>query len=437
MNMDSLIVSIGTILLAARMTGWIFKRIGQPKVVGEMVAGIVLGPSVFGHFFPSLFGRVFSPSSFVMLGILSQVGMLLFMFLIGLEVDPQKILSHKSVVIFTSNCSILVPLGLGIGVARALYPEFAGANVPFLLFAFFIGTAMSITAFPVLAGILKERRLLGTNLGAMAISCAAINDASAWLLLAILTAIVHSAENWTHLIVRLLCLPIFVAVMLSPIRRSLAFLQGFYPGRISPTGMFSMHILLLLAASWTTERLGIHALFGAFVAGLAVPRNHRIVSETVEKIESLTLVLLVPVFFALTGLRTHIDMLAGTDAWVYAAGIIVAATVGKLAGASLASRATGLRWRDAVALGVLMNARGLVELVILNAGLDLGILSPRLFTMMVMMALVTTFMTTPILALLQKSSVEEGERENRGGQERQDMLRESDKPAGEHGAGAN
>jgi Kef-type K+ transport system membrane component KefB len=425
MSIDSLIVSIGIILLAARLGGWIFRHIGQPKVVGEMAVGIILGPSVFGHFFPSMFERIFSPSSFAMLGILSQVGMLLFMFLIGLEVDLHKIISHKRVVILTSNCSILVPLGLGIGLANALYREFSGAHVPFLLFAFFIGTAMSITAFPVLAGILKERRLLGTNLGAMAISCAAIDDASAWLLLAILTAIVHSAQNWTHLIVRLLCLPIFVVFMLSPIRRSLAFLQGFYPTRISATGMFSIHILLLLAASWITERLGIHALFGAFVAGLTVPRNHRIVNETVEKIESLTLVLLVPVFFALTGLRTRIDMLAGTGAWAYTAGIIAIATAGKLAGASLTSRATGLRWRDAVALGVLLNARGLVELVILNAGLDLGILSPRLFTMMVIMALVTTFMTTPVLALLQKSSFQEGAHGNRGGQHK-NVLREQE-----------
>lgn len=435
MNIDSLIVSIGTILLAARLAGWIFKRIGQPKVVGEMAVGIVLGPSVLGHFSPSLFGRIFPPSSMVMLAILSQLGMLLFMFLVGLEVDLKKILNHKHVVVLTSNFSILVPLALGIGLSRALYPEFAGANVPFLLFALFIGTAMSITAFPVLAGILKERGLLGTNLGAMAISCAAIDDASAWLLLAILTAIVHSAQSWSHLTATLFWLPVFVVVMLFPVRRSLAYLERFYPGQISVTGMFSIHILLLLAASWITERLGIHALFGAFVAGLAVPRNHRIVKETVEKIESLTLVLLVPVFFALTGLRTRIDMLAGTSAWAYTAGIIVLATVGKLAGASLTSRATGLRWRDAVALGVLLNARGLVELVILNAGLDLGILSPAMFTMMVIMALVTTFMTTPLLSLLQKSSSQEGEHADRSGQGKQDMHGASETRPGENDAG--
>jgi K+:H+ antiporter len=408
MSIDSLIVSIGAILLAARLAGWIFKRLGQPKVVGEMAVGIVLGPSVFGHFFPGAFERVFPASSVATLAILSQIGMLLFMFLVGLEVDLQKILSHKSVVVLTSYCSILVPLALGIGMARVLYPGFAGEHVPFMLFALFIGTAMSITAFPVLAGILKERSLLGTKLGAMAISCAAIDDASAWLLLAILTAIVHSAQSWSHLMTTLLWLPVFAAVMLSPVRRVLAFAQGFYPERISVTGMFSINILLLLAASWITERLGIHALFGAFVAGLAIPRNHRIISETVEKIESLTLVLLVPVFFALTGLRTRIDMLTGTRAWVLTAGIIVLATFGKLAGASLASRATGVRWREAVSLGVLLNARGLVELVILNAGLDLGILSPPLFTMMVIMALVTTFMTTPLLAFLQKPPSQSG-----------------------------
>ena len=256
---------------------------------------------------------------------------------------------------------------------------------------------MSITAFPVLARILKERNLLGTDLGTVAISCAAIDDISAWLLLAVLTAMVHSAQNWRHLALTLLFLAIFVAVMMVPVRRAALLLESLHRKYGAGVEFISALLLIMLLASWVTERLGVHALFGAFMAGLVMPRNERITTDIIDRFESLSLGLLLPLFFALTGLRTRIDLLGGGSMLGFTAAIILTAVVGKLAGAALTARATGMRWKDSLGLGVLMNTRGLVELVILNAGLDLGILSPPLFTMMVLMALITTLMTRPIL----------------------------------------
>jgi Kef-type K+ transport system membrane component KefB len=397
---EQLILAIGTILLAARLFGWIFQHLGQPRVVGEMTAGIVLGPSLFGRFFPAAFVYVFPSSILPSLTVLSQLGLLLFMFVVGLEVDLNRILKQKAAVVLISNVSIVLPLALGIALAKALYPQFAGEQVTFSTFALFVGTAMSITAFPVLARILKERDLLGTNLGAMAISCAAIDDISAWLLLAVLTAMVRSGQSWRHFAVTLLLLVGFVIVMLVPVRRATKFLESRYQKSGAGMEFISSLVLFMLAASWTTERLGVHALFGAFMAGLVMPKNERMIADVVDRIESLSLALLLPLFFALTGLRTRIDLLSNKSMWGYAAAIVAIAVVGKLAGAAFTARVTGMNWKDSFGLGVLMNTRGLVELVILNAGLDLGILSPTLFTMMVLMALVTTFMTSPILSCM-------------------------------------
>jgi Kef-type K+ transport system membrane component KefB len=397
---EQLILSIGTILLATRVFGWVFQHIGQPRVVGEMTAGIILGPSLFGRFFPEAFAFVFPASSMPALTVLSQLGLLLFMFVVGLEVDLTRVLKQRAAIVLISNVSIALSLALGVGLAKALYPRFAVEKVAFSPFALFMGTAMSITAFPVLARILKERNLLGTGLGSMAISCAAIDDISAWLLLAILTAMLHSAQSWHHFALTLLLLIAFVVIMLVPIRRAVSFLESRYHTNGAGIEFISSLILFMLAASWTTERLGVHALFGAFMAGLVMPAHKRVIAEVVDRIESLSLTLLLPLFFALTGLRTRIDLLTDKSIWGYAGAIIATAVVGKLAGAAFTAKATGMNWKDSFGLGVLMNTRGLVELVILNAGLDLGILSPTLFTMMVLMALVTTFMTSPILSAM-------------------------------------
>jgi Kef-type K+ transport system membrane component KefB len=399
-NTEHWILSIGVILLSARTLGWIFQRIGQPRVVGEMAAGIALGPSLLGRFFPGASAYVFPEASITALTVLSQLGLLLFMFVVGLEVDGKRVLQQRTAVVLISNFSIVLPLVLGIALATALYPQFAGPMVGFSSFALFLGTAMSVTAFPVLARILKERNLLGTGLGTMAISCAAIDDVSAWLLLAILTATVRSAQSWHRLAVTLLLLLAFVAAMLGPIRRAASFLESLHRKYGTGVELISSMVLIMLAVSWTTERLGVHALFGAFMAGLIMPKNEGMIAELVERIESLSLALLLPLFFALVGLRTRIDLLTGRSMLGYTVAIVATAVLGKLAGAAFTARATGMNWKDSLGLGVLMNTRGLVELVILNAGLDLGILSPPLFTMMVIMALVTTFMTTPILVAM-------------------------------------
>jgi Kef-type K+ transport system membrane component KefB len=396
-NAGQLILSIGVILLAARTLGWIFRRIGQPRVVGEMTAGIALGPSLLGRFFPAGSAYLFPPASITALTVLSQLGLLLFMFVVGLEVDLKRVLKQRAAVVLISNFSIVLPLALGVGLAMALYPQFAGPQAEFSSFALFLGTAMSVTAFPVLARILKERNLLGTSLGTIAISCAAIDDISAWLLLAILTAMVHSAQSWHRLAITLLLLVGFVAVMLGPLRRAASLFESLYQKYGTGVELISSMVLIMLAASWTTERLGVHALFGAFMAGLIMPKNAAMIAQLLERIESLSLALLLPLFFALTGLRTRVDLLAGRSTLGYTVAILAIAVLGKLTGAALTARITGMNWKDSLGLGVLMNTRGLVELVILNAGLDLGILSPPLFTMMVIMALVTTFMTTPIL----------------------------------------
>jgi Kef-type K+ transport system membrane component KefB len=397
---EQLIVAVGIILIVARVFGWLFRFIGQPPVIGEITAGIILGPSFFGRFFPPAFAWVFPPSSLPALTLLSQLGLLLFLFTVGLQVDLRHIFKQRAAVILVSNVSILFPLALGLGLARFLYPEYGGPNVAFSVFSLFMGAAMSITAFPVLARILKECGLLETELGALAISCAAIDDVSAWLLLAVLTAVARSSHDLGHVAAVLLGLVVFIVIMLVPVRRTAAYFAGVYQKHGLSMGLFSAMILMTLVSAWTTEKLGLHALFGAFMAGLVVPKNPTLISETVEKIESVALALLLPLFFALTGLRTRIDLLSGARVWIYTLAIIAVAIVGKYVGATLASRATGTSWRDSTALGVLMNTRGLVELVILNAGLELGILSPQLFTMMVIMALVTTFMAAPALRIM-------------------------------------
>lgn len=400
MNIAELLVSAGTIVLATRIFAWLFERMGQPRVVGEMTAGIVLGPSLLGYFFPAALAHIFPASALTTLTALSQLGILLFMFVVGLEVDLNRILKQRAMVVLTSNFSILVPFLLGVGLSRFLYSKFASAHVPFFYFAVFVGTAMSVTAFPVLARILQERNLLGTDLGRIAISCAAIDDATAWLLLATLTAMVHSASNWGGLAMTLFKFLLFVGFMLFPARRAISCLGVFYQRHGLSLGVLSAVILLIMMSSWITEQIGVHALFGAFIAGLIVPKDKGLVAGVLEKIESLTLVLLLPIFFALTGLHTRIDLISGKEMWLCALAIIVIAILGKFTGATITAYALGMRWKDSVGLGILMNTRGLVELVVLTVGLDLGILSPALFTIMVTMALVTTFMATPILVAM-------------------------------------
>ncbi len=398
-GLQLLIAQVGTILVVARLLGWLFQKLHQPRVIGEMVAGILLGPSLLGWAAPDLSAALFPADSLDHLQALSQIGLLLFMFLIGLELDLKQLRQLGRVAIITSQVSILAPFLMGIGLALYLYPRLSDASVHPTGFALFMGAAMSITAFPVLARILAERNLLRTKAGIVALACAAVNDVTAWCLLAGIVVLIRASAASMPVWGMIAGLVLFGAVMWLIVRRGLQRLAGVHEQEGCLTyDHFALILLVVLAASWVTEALGIHALFGAFIAGVVMPRHHGLAEEIAHRFEAIVVVLLLPLYFAFTGLRSSFFLIRGLEMWLYCAVIIAVALIGKLGSSLIAARATGMTWREATAVGVLMNTRGLVELIILNVGLDLGILSPSLFSIMVLMALVTTFMTSPLIA---------------------------------------
>jgi Kef-type K+ transport system membrane component KefB len=393
-----LILQIGTILIVARLIGWLFGKLHQPRVVGEMVAGILLGPSLLGWVAPNISADLFPPASLGHLNSLSQIGLLIFMFLVGLELDLRQLRELGRAAVMTSQVSIIAPFLLGSSFALYLYPRLSDPSVSAAGFVLFMGAAMSVTAFPVLARILTERNMLRTRVGSVAIACAAVDDVTAWCILAGITVIVRSSSLELPVWFTLGGLVAFVLVMIFVVRRALRKLEAVYERRGHLTqGLIAIILMVVLASGWITESLGVHALFGAFLAGVVMPRHDELSEELSGKFEALVVVLLLPLYFALTGLRSSIFLISGARMWLYAVAIIALAVAGKLGGSLLSARLNGMSWRESAAVGVLMNTRGLVELVILNIGLDLGILSPALFSIMVLMALVTTLMTTPLL----------------------------------------
>ena len=393
-----LILQIGTILIVARLVGWLFGKLHQPRVVGEMLAGILLGPSLLGWLAPGISAAIFPPDSLGHLNSLSQVGLLIFMFLVGLELDLGHLRELGRAAVMTSQVSIIVPFILGSAFALYLYPRLSDPSVHFTGFALFMGAAMSVTAFPVLARILTERNMFRTRVGSVAIACAAVDDVTAWCILAGIVVIVRASSMELPVWQIVAGLAVFVLLMGFVVRPALRRLEMVYEKRGHLTqDLIAVILLVVLASGWITESLGVHALFGAFLAGVIMPRHPKLSGELSQKFEALIVVLLLPIYFALTGLRTSIFLISGAQMWLYCAVIIVLAVIGKLGGSMLSARLNGMTWREAAAVGILMNTRGLVELVILNIGLDLGILSPPLFSIMVLMALVTTLMTTPLL----------------------------------------
>jgi K+:H+ antiporter len=393
-----LIAQILTILTAARLIGWLFRKIHQPRVIGEMVAGILLGPSLFGWLAPDLHSSLFPPASLGLLSSLSYVGLLLFMFLVGLELDLRQLRELGRAAVVTSQVSIILPFAFGSLFALYLYPRLSDPNVSVIGFILFMGAAMSVTAFPVLARILTEHNMLRTRVGSVAITCAAVDDVTAWCILAGIIVIVRSSNSAMPLWMMLTGLGLFVVVMLLVVRRAVVRIRTVYEARGSLTAdSIAIILLLLLTSSLITEWLGVHALFGAFLAGVVMPRSPKLSEELSKRFEAVVVILLLPLYFALTGLRSSIFLISGANMWLYAAAIIALAVAGKLGGSMISARMNGMTWRESAAVGVLMNTRGLVELVILNIGLDLGILSPALFSIMVLMALITTLMTTPLL----------------------------------------
>jgi Kef-type K+ transport system membrane component KefB len=397
-----LLAQILTIIFAARLFGWICKKIGQPTVIGEIAAGIVLGPSFIGHYFPDVFNALFPAKSFENLQFLSQIGLILFMFMVGMELNLNMLKNKAYHAFIISQTGIIVPFALGMGLAYFIYLSFAPKGVSFLSFSLFIGIAMSITAFPVLARIVHERGIHKTPLGAIVITCAAVDDITAWSILAAVIAIVKAGSFKSAIYVILLAIA-YVLIMIKFIRPFLKRVGDLHQTRESMgKPIVAIFFMTLILSSYATETIGIHALFGAFMAGAIMPENLRVRNILVEKIEDIALVLLLPLFFVFTGLRTQIGLLNDIHLWEVTGLIILVAITGKFVGGTFAARIVGQGWRESLSIGALMNTRGLMELVVLNIGYDLGILTPEIFAMMVIMALVTTFLTGPALDLINR-----------------------------------
>ena len=373
------------IVLCARGMGILLKRLGQPSVIGEIAAGILLGPSAFGRLAPDAFARLFPQGSLPPLIVLSQIGLILFMFMVGLEFAPKVVSERKHVVVVISHVSIIVPFLLGTALAFYLYPRVSDPGVSFRSFVLFLGIAMSITAFPVLARILEERHLLRTQMGSTAIGCAAVDDVTAWCLLAFVVMTVRSSDP-SQLVLQLSLVVVFVIIMIFGVRRFL-----------TPKISIAAALFLAFASAWITEFLGIHALFGAFLTGAILPRDAALRKRLSGHLREVTSILFLPLLFAVTGLRTNVGLLQSAELWICCALVVLVAIAGKFGGATLSAKAVGFCWRDAMAIGVLMNTRGLMEIVVLNIGLEIGVVSRALFTMCVIMALVTTAMTAPLL----------------------------------------
>jgi K+:H+ antiporter len=397
------LLALAAVIILGRLLGFALRRVGQPPVIGEVVAGILLGPSLLGRVAPELASYILPASVAPFLNIVAQLGVVAYMFLVGLELNVDVVRERAHATVATSHASIVLPFVLGSMLALLLYPRLATSDVSFTSFALFMGVAMSVTAFPVLARILKDRRMTQTELGAVALACAAADDVTAWCLLAFVVGVTQ-AEIESAAWVAVLTLA-FIAAMFFVVRPIVARLVARSRDEEPTLDALAVALVGLLASALVTEHIGVHAIFGAFLFGAIIPYDIRLARTLIDKLEVFVTVLLLPAFFALTGMRTEIGLLSGLAEWLLCGLIIVVATAGKFGGTLAAARLTGMKWRDAASLGILMNTRGLMELVVLNVGLDLGVISPRLFTMMVIMALVTTLTTTPVLELIGLGSV--------------------------------
>jgi Kef-type K+ transport system membrane component KefB len=385
------LLQIAVILVACRLLRGILGRIGQPPVVGEIIAGLLLGPSFLGWIAPHWFASLFPATSLPALNELSQIGLVLFMFLVGLHLDLREVYALRRIAGLAGLLSIALPFATGLALARPLHA--LAPSSPMLPFSLFIAVSMSITAFPVLARILDDQKLGATKLGHVAIACAALNDVLAWSLLAWIVTISQSAG--APITGQIVTVAIYILAMFAAVRPALAWLTG----RFRVTNELTSLLIFVFLSSWVSAVIGIHALFGAFLAGVVWPRSNVNLEAVAGKIEPIVMAVLIPLFFSYTGLRTNIGALGG-NLWLYVLAIIAVATVGKAGGAFAGAKIMGFDTRHSLSLGCLLNTRGLVELVVLNVGLDLGILSPTLFSMMVAMAVATTMMTTPLLKLV-------------------------------------
>ena len=395
-----LLLQVIAIIVAARLMGLLLHKIGQPAVIGEMIAGIMLGPSLLGALFPAVQSFLFPASSLGLLKTLSQLGVILFMFVVGLDLNLGHLRLKAQTAVLVSHASIMAPFSLGIALSLLIYRSFATPHISFTAFALFMGVAMSITAFPVLARIIEERGLTKTWLGTTAIACAAVDDVTAWCMLAIVVAITKAgglASSVTTIVLTL----VFIGVMLFLLKPWAERLAERVGNDLIGKRIVTLVLVIVFTSSLFTELIGIHALFGAFLAGVIMPSHEGLRSFLRERLETFSASFLLPLFFAFTGLRTQIGLLDDWQSWLMCVAVIGVAIAGKLGGSMIAARWTGMNWQESFLVGALMNTRGLVELIVLNLGYDLGILPAKIFGMMVLMALVTTFMTGPLLWLVE------------------------------------
>ena len=395
-----LLLQIIIILLICRCVGLLFKKIGQPTVIGEIMAGILLGPSVLGYFFPQASAMLFPEASLVYLNMLSQFGLILFMFTIGMELDLSVVRKRIQDTVFISHASTIVPFFIGMLMAYYIYEDFSFKETPFLSFALFIGISLSITAFPVLARIIQERSMTRTHLGSLSLAIAANCDITAWCMLA---AVVAYAQAGTlhSAIYNVLFSMVFIVIMVLLVRPILRVIGDLYHNtEVVSKPLVAVMFLILLLSSYITEILGLHVLFGAFFAGMVMPENFRFRKIMNEKIEDVSLTLFLPLFFVCTGLQTHIGLIQGKEMWLLCGAFILAAIIGKFGGTFVAARFSKESLKDSLYMGAFMNTRGLMELVVLTIGLEMKILPPVIFVMLVLMTLVTTFMTTPLISFI-------------------------------------
>ncbi len=390
-----MLLTLAAVLVTGRVLGMFLAKIRQPPVIGEVLAGIVLGPSLLGRLAPDVAAVVLPPAVAPQLRVVAELSVVIYMFIVGLDLRADLLRKHARGVVLTSNASIIVPFVLGVGLALYLYPRLSPPEVPFTSFALFMGVAMSITAFPVLARIINDRGLAQTPLGTLALACAAVDDVTAWCLLAMIVGIAQGSVESAMVVVALTAF--FAGLMVLVVRPLFA--------RILASSDVSRDVIAivfagLLLSALAAERIGIHAIFGAFLFGAILPRGGVLQDALREKMHDLVTILLLPAYFAFTGMRTEIGLVTGANAWMWCGLIVLVATVGKFGGTFAGARLNGMDARTSAKLGILMNTRGLMELIVLNVGRDLNVISPTLFTMMVLMALVTTIATTPVLDAL-------------------------------------
>jgi Kef-type K+ transport system membrane component KefB len=395
--MTLLLFQIAIVLGLSLVCGRVARIFGQAKVIGEIVGGILIGPSVLGRIAPNISARVFPQDSLRFLDVLSTIGLVLFLFLIGSEFDYEHLRRHKNTATLSAVMSIVLPFFMAVLAAPSFQERFSSPGIGPLPFTLFLGVSMSITAFPVLARILEERNMQSSSLGVTALMCAALHDVAAWILLGIAIALVPSPGGAAHSPNSLLWLGAYLLAMLGVIRPIAAWLVRRRAGLTLSYELLGLTLALVLASAAVTDAIGVHPLFGAFLAGLCFPRVRGWQTALRTRLDVIIALLLLPLFFALTGMRTRLDLLGDSKTWVWTAYLLVLAVAGKMGGAAIAARWTGHGWRTSIALGALLNTRGLVELIVLNIAYNAHVFSPTLFTMLVVMALITTAMTTPIL----------------------------------------